>query len=194
MNRRLIELISGHGKPKPKAVWESKYLKGKYDSLKKLGGLAHYSVIAGYFHYLKNGGSILDVGCGDGLLQSRLNLNGYSYYLGIDISDTAITRASSKSNNKTFFFREDAMKFVPKERFDAIIFNENLMCYYDPLAILKKYQNYLKKDGLFIVSMIVNNRNFFIWKRLKNKFTTLDETKIKNKNGLRWICKVLNPS
>jgi len=140
---------------------------------------------------MKQGGAILDVGCGEGLLKVRLDPHAYSYYAGIDISESAIERASSKKDDKTFFFAECVTNYVPTELFDAIIFNEVLYYLDSPLQILGKYSNYLKKDGVFIISMVKSLRSAFIWKSIKRQYTTLDETKIINQQGVCWICRVL---
>lgn len=191
MINRLIRLVSGMGKPVSKSEWECQFKNGEWDYIKQLDELAHYSIIAGYFQYMKQGGSILDVGCGEGLLQMRLSPHAYSYYAGIDISEAAIERASSKGDDKTFFFTESVINYVPAELFDAIVFNETLYYFDNPLEISKKYTNYLKKDGIFIISMVKSIRSSFIWKKIEGEYITLDETKIINKQGLCWICRVL---
>jgi hypothetical protein len=48
--------------------WEKQYLFGKWKFMNQIDELALYSVIVGYIEYLKPGGAILDVGCGEGIL------------------------------------------------------------------------------------------------------------------------------
>src|SRR5438876_6993820 len=79
--------------PRLAEEWDSQYEKGHWEYMKCLEEVGRYSLIAGYIHYLKPGGSILDVGCGEGILQQRLNLDGISKYVGIDISKVAIDAA-----------------------------------------------------------------------------------------------------
>ncbi len=127
-------MIRGKGDiPTSKEVWEKQYSKGQWDYLYQLEELAHYSIILGYIRNLKTGGSILDIGCGKGILQERLALYGYSKYVGIDISDNAIRQASCKANDKTTFIASDATRYSPTEAFDAIVFNEVLYYFDDPL-------------------------------------------------------------
>ena len=61
-----------------------------------LDELARYSVIAGYLHHLRAGGSVLDVGSGEGLLADHLRPLGYSRYHGIDLSEAAIAQAAGR--------------------------------------------------------------------------------------------------
>ena len=65
-----------------------------HGGLKEIGELAHYSAIVGYCYYLNKSGTILDIGCGEGILQERLRSLNYSRYVGVDISAKAIRRAS----------------------------------------------------------------------------------------------------
>ena len=64
-----------------KEVWESQYLNGDWIYLRQLEQLARYSVIVGYRQYFKHGCSILDVGCGEGILQEKLSAHGYSGHI-----------------------------------------------------------------------------------------------------------------
>src|SRR5690348_2798439 len=47
--------------------WEAEYQNGRWEYMKNLEELARYSIIVGYVDYLKKGGAILDVGCGEGI-------------------------------------------------------------------------------------------------------------------------------
>ena len=174
-----------------KKVWDSEYKSGKWNYLKQLDELAHYSIIVGYFNYLKAGGSILDVGCGEGILQERLSPYAYSKYVGIDISDEAINQASQKKDKKTFFIRAETNIYTT-ESFDAIVFNESLYYFDDPLKVLKEFELSLNRDGIFIISMYKGARGGLV-EKLKSSYTFLDETNVTNKLGASWICMVLQP-
>ena len=188
---KIKRCLFGLGRPISESTWNRNYSAGGWDYLKELDELARYSIIAGYFQFFKLGGSMLDVGCGEGILPMKQGPHAYSYYVGIDASKAAIERALQRKDHKTFFLKEGVMHYTPSEPFDAIIFNEILYYCDDPLRVLEKYAPYLTKDGIFIISMKVNKTNAFIWKRLTRNYTLLDETKIANKHKLSWICKVL---
>jgi len=175
--------------------WDKEYQNGQWDYLKNLDELAHYSIIIGYYNYLKPRGSILDVGSGEGLLQKRILAYSYSKYVGIDGSLEAINRASPKTDNKTFFLKEDMHNYSTKKAFDVIVFNESLYYSDNPLKVIRKFENYLDKKGIFIVSMYKPNFPisifvYLIWKKISKEYKLIDETIIKNKLGQKWICRV----
>jgi len=63
---------------------------------------------------------MLDLGCGVG---SMLQIFNPKVYVGVDINPTFIKLASRKyeKRQKTTFVCEDALTFVPKEKFDLVI-------------------------------------------------------------------------
>jgi 2-polyprenyl-3-methyl-5-hydroxy-6-metoxy-1,4-benzoquinol methylase len=169
------------------------YSNGYYDYLKDIGELAHYSITVGYCHYLKPVGAILDVGCGEGILQERLNYDKYSRYVGIDISEEAISRASHKRDAKTAFIAADVHTFSPGEQFDIIIFNECLYYFDDPVAVVRKYELFLKEHGLFIASICDHESTRHIWKMLEAVYSLKDEVRVSHRLNLSWTIKVFTP-
>jgi SAM-dependent methyltransferase len=178
--------------PVSKDLWESQYASGHWTYMKQLEELARYSMIVGYFHFFGGGGSILDVGCGEGILHERLIPSTYSRYVGIDLSREAIARASRKGHDKTLFVCEDVNQYVPTESFDAIVFNETLYYFDNPVKVVKRYERCLKEGGIFIVSMFSGERSNAILRRLKTACRSVDEVKITNQSR-KWICNVLVP-
>ena len=73
------------------------YARGSWDYLRSLDELARFSVLAGYCHYLKPNGRILEIGCGEGILQERLDPARYARYVGVDISEEAVRRAQART-------------------------------------------------------------------------------------------------
>jgi len=192
----LLKQIVDRFNPLIKVFWETQYLNGDWDHLNKLEHVPLYSVLAGYFQFFKQGGSILDVGCGEGIFQERIGLNSYSKYVGIDISNEAIKSASYKEDEKTYFKRIDVNNFETTETFDIIVFSEIL--YYLGYTIIpkfmKKYESFLKKDGMFIISMMDNPNTNEIWRTLESMYPLIDKTEISNKSGHSWTCKVFFPT
>lgn len=108
--------------------WDSMYEEGKYERLRHTDQVARYSVIVGYIQFFKDNCKILDIGCGEGLLKTRLYNSLYSRYLGVDVSPVAIRMASQHEDNKSEF-RIGAMENVNiDEQFDIIVFNDSLYC------------------------------------------------------------------
>jgi 2-polyprenyl-3-methyl-5-hydroxy-6-metoxy-1,4-benzoquinol methylase len=174
--------------------WESQYIDGKWNYLTQLNELAHYSVITGYFNYFKYGGALLDVGCGEGILYKRTCSSSYSKYVGIDISKEAVNRAMKNKNEKTTFIQTDLYNYSTTKKFDAIIFNEVLYYLNNQVEVLKRYDRFLKNDGIFIISMYHRRRNAIIWKDIESIYIPFDETIITNRLKISWLCKVYRSS
>ena len=176
--------------------WEQQYSIGKWDYMNELKELPRYSIIAGYFQFFKYGGAILDLGCGPGILQDKIGKHAYCRYVGIDISSEAIRQASEKEDDKTTFICADITTYTPEESFDMIVFNEILYYLDTPLDVVKRYEHFVKSNGLFIVSMFVSQtqKPVRIWEQLQHTYSFADETVSINKNwGQSWDCKVLSP-
>jgi 2-polyprenyl-3-methyl-5-hydroxy-6-metoxy-1,4-benzoquinol methylase len=171
----------------------SEYTQGHWDYLRNLSELSRFSVVVGYCHYFHPGGRILEIGCGEGILQERLYSASYERYVGVDISDEAIQRASQKQDEKTVFVREDATVYIPNDQFHIIVFNESLEYFSDPLGTVQRYEDFLDQGGIFIISMYVGIdtvRAKRIWKQLETVYTPKAETTVSTQPGYSWIIKV----
>jgi 2-polyprenyl-3-methyl-5-hydroxy-6-metoxy-1,4-benzoquinol methylase len=169
------------------------YSKGDWDYLRNLNELSRFSVVVGYCNYFHPRGKILEIGCGEGILQERLYSSNYERFVGVDISDEAIRRASQNTDEKTIFIREDATKFTTDDRFDIIIFNESLEYFRIPLSEVQRYERFLEENGVFIISMFVGtdtSRTKRIWNQLETVYTPKAETKVSTQPGFSWIIKV----
>ncbi len=175
--------------------WESEYSSGHWGYLRSLQQTARYQVIAGYCGHFAGGGAILDVGCGDGYLQEILGPEGYSSYLGIDLSAEAIAGAKNRQDEKTSFRQIDVDSLRPDERFDAIVFNESLYYFKTPLPVLKQYASFLNEDGVFIISMHgLRSWNRRLWKMVESVYPPVDEVSVAHGSGKCWTIKVFAPS
>lgn len=179
--------------PLPPETWESQYRAGRWVYLNGVQQMTRYSVIAGCIQALKRGGWLLDIGCGEGILLERLGAADYARFVGVDLSRTAIERAQQKQLARSVFVHADARDFVPGDVFDAIIFNEVLYYFDDPLAVARRYEPWLKRDGCFITSLFAaSDRARAINRLLKRSYSCLDEVEIRG-NGRSWIIDVLVP-
>lgn len=176
----------------PQRVWESAYADGRWDYLRGLDELGHYSLIAGYCQVLKPDGRLLELGCGEGLLLRLLRGDAYREYLGIDLAAAAVARAQHYANARTTFAVGDIDSFTPPHAFDAILFNESLYYVPDAIAALKRLTDYLAPQGVFVVSMYLHPRHA-LWRRLAREFAVLDTTQVRNAKGIVWTCRVLTP-
>ncbi len=170
--------------------WQTQYAQGQWAWLRNLDELAHHSILAGYFMRLKPHGSLLDMGCGEGILQESIPEVMYSKYVGVDFSEP-IKLASHKCTERTHFVVGDMNTYVPAECFDAIVFNESIYYLENPLKGFQRYAQYLKPDGIFLVSIFVKDKHQAIWQQLESYFPVLDAVTVYNQKGTGWTCKVL---
>jgi len=142
-------------------IWEREYSSGKWDFNDNTADDCLYPYLEEY----GRNGSILDMGCGSGNTANELVSVAYGSYLGVDISETALDKARRRSESngrsqKNKFIRADFLKYIPKQRFDVILFRESL--YHVPLgsvkATLKRYSKYLEERGVFIVRIAIKEK------------------------------------
>lgn len=158
--------------------------------MRGLDEVARYSVIAGFLHHLKPGGSVLDVGGGEGLLADHLRPFGYARYLGVDLSEAAVRQAAGRADERTSFVAADAESYVPPGRWDAIVFNECVYYFNDPLGTVRRYEGFLQDGGVFIVSTFRSRRADVIVRRLLARYRLLEETAVSNRKGT-WVVRVM---
>jgi SAM-dependent methyltransferase len=191
---RAFEAATGRGDaPLGKEAWEEQYRKGGWEFMRRLDEVARYSVIAGYLHHLKPGGSVLDVGSGEGLLADHLRPLGYSRFLGVDLSETAVAQAAGRVDAATAFAAADAESYMPPGRWDAVVFNECVYYFNDPVGSVRRYEAFLEEGGVFIVSTFRSRRADVIVERLLESCRLLEETAVTNRKGT-WVVRVLEPA
>lgn len=132
---------------------------GDWDGLEAAYEIPRYINIEAWRMEYKPSGSVLDVGCGSGIVLARIHTSNSPHvrYCGIDRSRPAIRLARSriKDGELESFIRRDirnACQLI-KEDFDFIIFNEVLYYIDDPIAIIEQYKCILKETGIFVVSV-----------------------------------------
>jgi SAM-dependent methyltransferase len=180
--------------PKVREAWDKQYRTNQWAYMERLDELGRYAVITSYIAYLKPGGAVLDVGCGEGILFERYQPYGYVRYVGLDISEVAVAKLMPKQNAGTVFLQADAEAYQPTELFDVIVFNETLYYFHDPLSALGRYAQALKPGGLLIVSTYMASRRArTILRRLKTLYAVIDETQT-TQGAKTWFCTVLGPT
>jgi SAM-dependent methyltransferase len=166
--------------------WNSEFESGKWDYLARLPELARYSVLVGYAMHFNPAGSIMDVGCGAGVLYRRLRPYGVERYLGIDLSSCAIDKLRGLGDERYTFVVADAQRYVPTESFDTIVFNEVLYYFRDPLATVQNYAGALKSGGVLLLSTCTQFKGgSAILEQLKRRYAVLDETRVTHRSA-RW--------
>lgn len=160
--------------------WDEQFKSGRWDYLEnKLQEVGHYSVIAGYFNYFTPKGQILDVGCGQGVLNRYLRNYRYNKYLGIDISTEAIRKAEPYQDEDTYFIVADVESKELDTLFDCIIFNECLYYLTQPMDVIRKYNKSLTDNGCILISMFGDDEPIQkIWTQLNGHAKPVDSTRV----------------
>ena len=190
------DIVFGYNK-RPKSSLNNDFKEGRWNYLESLEEKARYDKVIELYEEFKQGGSILDIGCGQGVLYQYLQEvfpNVSNVFCGIDIAEEAVSIAKKKF--PVIDFR--AINFEQENlngKFDVVIFNESLYYFGWPLKTLEKCVQYnLNPDGIFIVSMHdYYGRNKRIWKHIDQNYTVLSERTTTNKNGQTWDTKAFKP-
>jgi trans-aconitate methyltransferase len=139
-----------------KRRWNKQYQKGQWENLKSENESKRYFQIIEYLErYASKNPSIMDIGCGDGVLNERMSRFEYSYFLGLDFSKVSIDQANKKNFPKAEFITADAVTYQPTRNFDAIIFNEAFYYIHETEKdnVLNRMLDHLNDKGIIISSI-----------------------------------------
>ncbi|MBO8139212.1 MAG: 50S ribosomal protein L11 methyltransferase [Thermosipho sp. (in: Bacteria)] len=109
-------------------------------------------------NYLKPGMSVLDLGCGSGILSILSRKLGASYVLGVDNDKIAVEVAQENlelNEVDNVEIRESNLLEKVEGKFDIIVSNIIAEVLIEALNDIEKF---LKKDGLVILSGIINSK------------------------------------
>jgi ribosomal protein L11 methyltransferase len=135
---------------------------------------------------IKQGDSVLDIGCGSGILSIASMLLGAEKTVGIDIDALAVKTAveNGKVNNLTApdytVFQGDLVKDID-EKFDVCVANIVADVI---IELCDSIKNYMKPGGYFITSGIIDVRADEVEKKLMD--TNLEIIKRYENSG--WVC------
>ena len=136
--------------------WDRQYKKGKWEFLKNDLESHRYSKIAEYIKlYGAKNPSILDLGCGEGILNEYVSDVNYKHFLGVDYSKVSIANAKQKGFKNSDFLVADLHHYTPHSKFDVIIFNEAFYYVFDSekANVLSTMLNSLENGGIIITSI-----------------------------------------
>jgi 2-polyprenyl-3-methyl-5-hydroxy-6-metoxy-1,4-benzoquinol methylase len=170
--------------------WDKEYASGRWDYFREALEASRYEAVLDFIRRYFKGGRILEVGCGEGILQERMPWGIYSHFLGIDISKVAIRKAASRLKDEVTDYQVgDMEKFIPGTRPDLIVFSEVLNYSEDPFRLFKRYADFLAPGGLIIISLTETPRALGIMKDIEQQFPSIDQKVSVNERGT-WHCRV----
>jgi 2-polyprenyl-6-hydroxyphenyl methylase/3-demethylubiquinone-9 3-methyltransferase len=137
--------------------WDQAYAIGKQDGAGETKSSPRFALIGG-FCTQAGASEVLDIGCGSGLLRASLCPR-LSRYTGLDSSSVAIQRLQDKGGGD--FICADAEHWIPSRQYHAVILNEVVYYFKDPLSALAKYYAALSPGGIFIVSIFKRRTSFW---------------------------------
>jgi SAM-dependent methyltransferase len=167
----------GTGRMK-RELWNREFASGRWDFIETSSGDIIYKFLEKY----AQNGSILDLGCGSGNTSCELSESVYCGYLGVDVSDIALSKARQRSltcgrHRKNIFVRADIATYVPEDQYELILFRESI--YYIPphriRPTLQRYSTYLKPSGVIIVRSHAKKVAEELIALIGNAFSVVDE-------------------
>jgi 2-polyprenyl-3-methyl-5-hydroxy-6-metoxy-1,4-benzoquinol methylase len=175
--------------------WDAMFRDGKWDYLSSLGEVPRYASIAGYIRKFKRNGTVLDAGCGQGVLFDYLDAGSIAYS-GFDVSETAIVQARQRAPEAQLSVCSvDAYQTDRTVTFDVIVFNEVLPHVEDPLGTLDRFIGILNPDGLVIISLYQNREQQakapVLTRILENeisagRYSVLAKSSVENGDEMKW--------
>ena len=139
----------------PPALWDEQYSTSRWDYLSSLEQLPRYALIAAWIERLRPNASVLDLGCGEGILLEWLRR--CTHYEGVDFSQAALTKARDNhpSIEPETFHCASVETFYQscQARFDCVVINEVLYYCANPIRLLARYERLLKPGGYLIISI-----------------------------------------
>lgn len=145
-----------------KYLWDKEFSEGYWNRIDHTPSDCVYPHVE---KHLKNG-AILDLGCGPGNTATELADTVYSTYVGVDISEAALAKATQRSQEtgraaKNRFANGDFLTYVPTQQFDVILMREAM--YHIPggqvSPLLRRYSQHLRDGGVFVVRMALSRKN-----------------------------------
>lgn len=175
---------------------DEQYQTGEWDYLRAAPEAPRFGVVSAYCKQFADGGDLLEIGCGEGILFEHLNRARIGSFVGVDISPVAIARTKPLQDAQVTFEVAQAEAFVAHKTFDVIVFNEVMEYFADPVGVARRYDAMLKPNGVFVISMFDGldvARAKRIWKALTPHYEVVAGAGVTTVPGYLWRIKVLKP-
>ncbi|MBT2562529.1 class I SAM-dependent methyltransferase [Pedobacter sp. ISL-64] len=173
---------------KKQQFWDHQYSTGQWDVLKSPLEYQRFEAVRTVIYNLESKKpKVLEIGCGEGLLQQKLEKSSYGLFLGIDISTVAIEKASKLTSLNVTYAVEDMEAYNPPTDFDLIIFNESIYYSPTPIQLFERYAKFLRKGGMMVLSIYKTTANDILLNEINKSFQLMIQTDTTNERGT-WYC------
>jgi trans-aconitate methyltransferase len=188
---RLFRGLRGFGRPVPASVWDKDFADGKWAHLSDIAETTRYAIVHNYIVRCKSPASVLDIGCGTGVLRERFSEAEVARYTGIDVSQEAVRTTLAKGFTRSSFVVANFDEYQPEGGYDAIVFNESIGYASDPGETFDRYWKLLSAGGICVVSLYdFDARTRAGWKRIERMSQPRYSTRQINEKGQAWDIKV----
>lgn len=175
--------------------WRGRYQSTYGELFDDVSEFGRYGIIAEYIQRICPAASVLDIGCGTGILSAFLSPD--VNYLGVDLCDDAIAAAKKRFPAKDFVCT-DVRDFNSERKFEAVVFNESL--YYlapdDINKLLGRVASWTVHPHLIIISFYsLDKEGKETFDILSEYISVFDGVRIDKLNGVNsWtvVCGFLN--
>jgi 2-polyprenyl-3-methyl-5-hydroxy-6-metoxy-1,4-benzoquinol methylase len=158
--------------------FERVYTSGQFDYFGEPYELPRYNVLLGYLRMYPGTPTVLDVGCGPGLLRRLLNSQDFRTYHGVDLSAEAIKQASPLADGRTSFTVGDALRSdLPPA--DVVVLNEVLYYVSPPGALLDRVASLVSPGGFVLASIWRHGGDRALWRLLDRTFVPVSACRVK---------------
>lgn len=166
--------------------WQNRIQKNLTRYLESSFEAHRYSLIAGWVEYRSGTHlSVLDVGCGSGILATRMSFDSYR---GIDVSEAELRQALQRGIPNASFTLCPAEEFHSDDTYGAIIFNESLYYMENPSGVVQRLTKMLSAGGVVVICMFRTAIERRIWKELDRlSLQEVAMVEITNEHGSRSI-------
>lgn len=173
-------------------VWENDYDAGNRKVINLEPGLAfgtgtHETTrlcLEALENYIKDGCTMLDVGCGSGILSAAGLLLGAKFAVGVDIDELAVKASIENAQRNNVEDRYTAVhgNLTDKVQGTFDIITANIVA--DAIIVLSdSISNFMNDDSIYIMSGIIDTRLQDVLIALENKFNIISQREEKG-----WIC------
>jgi 2-polyprenyl-3-methyl-5-hydroxy-6-metoxy-1,4-benzoquinol methylase len=158
--------------------WHKAYSRSAY--LDSPDEQPRYSVLVGYLETVGPGARILDLGCGSGLLLTKIAHVPFLSYTGVDGSAVAIQQARRRlGGDNRSCFRVGDVGSDHTGPADVIVCSEVLYYIDDPRRFLAQVEDRLRRGGHLLTSMSRHPGDAVLWHLIDEAFTRVDATDVR---------------